>query len=41
MSRFLNALAVLLACAWPAAAGPAVGIVVGPDAPKLERFAAD
>jgi hypothetical protein len=34
-------LAALLLIATPAVAGPKVGIVVGPDAPKLEQFAAD
>lgn len=40
MPRLL-ALAALLVVAPLALAGPKVGVVVGPDSPKLERFAAD
>jgi hypothetical protein len=38
--RALPALAALALTAAPAPAGPKVGVVVGPDAPKPERFAA-
>jgi hypothetical protein len=37
----LLALAAALLTAAPVAAAPTVGVVVGPDAPKLERLAAD
>lgn len=41
MPHGIPTLGALLLIATPALAGPKVGIVVGPDAPKLERFAAD
>lgn len=40
MRRTLTALAAVLLTAAPALAGPKVAVVVGPDAPKLERLAA-
>ena len=40
MPRVLALVTLLLAVS-PAVAGPKVGVVVGTDAPKLERFAAD
>ena len=41
MRPALPALAALALTVTPALAGPKVGVAVGPDAPKLERLAAD